>query len=184
MSKILSISSFKKLLSTPKHVVITMHHRPDADALGSSLGLASFLRKGHHQVSVIAPTPYPNFLAWMPGSKDVIIFCKGNKQRSFKLLEEADIVFCLDCSAPSRIDEMGEIVKNVSGTTVVIDHHLEPQDFTDLIFWNPNVSATAELVYTFIEQLGGKERIDKDIAECLGVLNNFLKEAIESASLI
>lgn len=144
-----------------------MHHRPDADALGSSLGLASFLRKGHHQVSVIAPTPYPNFLAWMPGSKDVIIFCKGNKQRSFTLLEEADLVFCLDFSVPSRIDEMGEVVKNASGTTVVIDHHLEPQDFTDFIFWDPHVSATAELVYTFIEQLGEKERIDKDIAECL-----------------
>jgi len=38
-------SSFQDLLGKPAKVVVTTHQRPDADALGSSLGLAAYLEK-------------------------------------------------------------------------------------------------------------------------------------------
>jgi phosphoesterase RecJ-like protein len=58
------MQAFKALLSLPKNIVITTHHKPDADALGSSLGLAGFLNKKGHHVSVITPTDYPDLLKW------------------------------------------------------------------------------------------------------------------------
>ncbi|MDZ7647570.1 MAG: DHH family phosphoesterase [Cytophagales bacterium] len=50
-----NLSAFKSLISLPKRVVIVTHFKPDADALGSSLGLAGFLTKKGHQVSVHYP---------------------------------------------------------------------------------------------------------------------------------
>jgi bifunctional oligoribonuclease and PAP phosphatase NrnA len=47
---------FPFLTQEPKRVVITMHQKPDPDAMGSSLGLAHFLRKLGHEVTVISPT--------------------------------------------------------------------------------------------------------------------------------
>ncbi|RYY28076.1 MAG: DHH family phosphoesterase, partial [Chitinophagaceae bacterium] len=43
-------------LATPRKVVITMHQKPDADAMGSALGLYHFLVSFNHEVTVISPT--------------------------------------------------------------------------------------------------------------------------------
>ena len=57
-----NLEAFKELIAIPKDVVITTHQKPDADALGSSLGLAAYLAKKGHRVNVISPTDYPEFL--------------------------------------------------------------------------------------------------------------------------
>ncbi|MDX1903088.1 MAG: bifunctional oligoribonuclease/PAP phosphatase NrnA, partial [Thermonemataceae bacterium] len=61
-----NLNQLKEFLSSPKKIVITTHHKPDADALGSSLGLAGYLKKLGHQVNVISPSDYPRFLHWLP----------------------------------------------------------------------------------------------------------------------
>ena len=40
-----NLPAFKSLISKPAAVVIVIYFKPDADALGSSLGLAAFLNK-------------------------------------------------------------------------------------------------------------------------------------------
>ncbi|ELR70923.1 3'-to-5' oligoribonuclease A [Fulvivirga imtechensis AK7] len=162
-----NLEAFKTLISSPKKVVITTHHKPDADALGSSLGLAGYLKKKGHDVAVITPTDYPNFLAWMKGNDEVIIFNEGNEDKSEGLVNNADMIFCLDFSSLNRINELGEMVRNTECTKVLIDHHLEPEDFADFIYWSTGAAATAELVYDLIVDLGDKNLIDKDIAESL-----------------
>lgn len=162
-----NLEAFKKVISSPKKVVITTHHKPDADALGSSLGLAGYLKKKGHEVSVITPTDYANFLAWMNGNENVIIFNEGNETKSEKLVNEADIVFCLDFSSLNRINELGEIVRQSNSIKVLIDHHLDPEDFADFVYWSTNAAATAELVYDLICDLGDEKLLDKDIAESL-----------------
>ena len=39
----IALSALKTLLATPQKIVITTHHKPDGDAMGSSLGLYAFL---------------------------------------------------------------------------------------------------------------------------------------------
>ena len=53
--------ALRQYLVNPRKIVITTHANPDADALGSSLGLFHFLRKEGHNVQVIVPTSYPGF---------------------------------------------------------------------------------------------------------------------------
>ncbi|QQL49004.1 DHH family phosphoesterase [Mucilaginibacter ginkgonis] len=163
----LDIAQLSALLSQPKKIVITTHHKPDGDALGSSLGLYNYLVQRGHHAKVITPTDYPAFLEWMPGNEEVIIYTQHVEQ-SNQLIADAEIIFCLDFNALSRINEMGEEVGKASAVRVMIDHHLEPQDFDDYRYWNINACATAQLVYDFIaKELNDKDLVNKDVATCL-----------------
>src|SRR6267142_868347 len=79
----------------PKKKIITTHQRPDGDAIGSSLGLLLYLKKKNQQVNFISPTDYPDFLKWMPGNENVIIF-ENDTSKSKQLIEQAGLIFCLD----------------------------------------------------------------------------------------
>lgn len=161
------IHAFRDALSRPRRVVITTHQKPDADALGSSLGLAGYLKKKGHQVSVITPTDYPAFLAWMKGNDEVIIFNEGNEARSAALVADAELIFCLDFSTLARINELGELVRQAQAEKVLIDHHLEPEDFATYSFWTTESPSTAELVFQLIIDLGDKSLIDPEMANAL-----------------
>jgi len=163
----IKIEGLKTILGSPKKIVITTHSRPDADALGSSLGLMLFLEKIGHEAVVITPTDYPDFLKWMKGEEQVVIYNMGNESRSEKLVANADLIFCLDFSALSRIDDLGELVGNAKGDKVLIDHHLEPESFAKYEMHTTKAASTAELVYQFISEMDGLDLIDADLAECL-----------------
>lgn len=163
----LELASLKELLAQPQKIVITTHHKPDGDAMGSSLGLYNYLIQQGHHAKVITPTDYPDFLSWMPGNEEVIIYTE-QQERSAALIADADIVFCLDFNALGRINQMGELVGESSAYKIMIDHHLEPEDFDDYRHWNINACATAQLIYDFIvNELQHPELINKDVATCL-----------------
>ena len=163
-----AFATFKKELSSPKNIFITTHVKPDADALGSSLGLANYLIKKGHQVTVVTPTDYPYFLTWMKGNDAVLDFSKSSeKVEAQSRLQEADLIFCLDFSVLSRVNELGELIRKSKAFVVNIDHHQDPEDFADLRYWSTQAAATCELVYQLIVELGDESLIDKDIAECL-----------------
>ena len=150
-----------------KTVLITTHQNPDADAMGSSLGLAGYLRKKGHQVTVITPTDYPQNLHWMSGNDEVIAFDEKIRAKVSQLMEEADVIFCLDFSSLDRIRELAPMVRQSRALKILIDHHLEPESFADLALWDSTAAATAELVFRLIVQLGDKDLIDVPMAECL-----------------
>ncbi|MBT1690026.1 DHH family phosphoesterase [Dawidia soli] len=162
-----NIQAFKDYMDQPRKVVILTHFKPDADALGSSLGLAGYLKKKGHAVQVITPSDYPDFIAWMPGNSEVLVFQKERPQKARQFVEGADIIFCLDFSSLNRIHELGELVKVAAARKVLIDHHLEPEKFAEFEQWDETAASTAELVYQLIEQLGDKSLIDASIANCL-----------------
>ncbi|HEY9534953.1 MAG TPA: DHH family phosphoesterase, partial [Mucilaginibacter sp.] len=163
----LDITTLKDLLAQPKKIIITTHHKPDGDAMGSSLGLYNYLIQQGHHTTVIAPTDYPDFLSWMPGNAEVIIYTDKTEQAN-ALIAAADIIFCLDFNNLSRINEMGEQVRAAKAYKIMIDHHLEPEDFDDFRHWDINACAAAQLVYSFIaDVLDNKKLINKDVATCL-----------------
>jgi phosphoesterase RecJ-like protein len=154
------------LTSKPLQIVIFPHQRPDADALGSCLGLAAIFQKQGHQVNVISATKFPKFLNWMPNSEKVVIF-PDDKQKSRELLAQADLLCCLDFSAPSRMAPLDKEIENLDAKILMIDHHLGKVDFADYELWDTEAAAAAELVYDFICMIGAKELIDIPVAQCL-----------------
>ncbi|HAA11588.1 MAG TPA: DHH family phosphoesterase [Cytophagales bacterium] len=163
-----NLEQFQALLSTPKRVVITTHHKPDADALGSSLGLAGYLKQYNHQVTVITPTDYPTFLNWMEGNNEVVVFTNtGMETKAAELVADADIIFCLDFSSLDRINQLGELVRASSAKKVLIDHHRNPEDFAQFVEWDVEAAATAQLIYRLLCAMGDREKITPAIADCL-----------------
>ncbi|OFY87605.1 MAG: exopolyphosphatase [Bacteroidetes bacterium RIFCSPLOWO2_12_FULL_35_15] len=156
----------KALLSTPRKIVIVTHWSPDGDAMGSSLGLYNYLIKKKHKVTVITPNDYPSFLFWLPGNKKVINFSL-NARPAKLAVAKAELIFCLDFNSLKRIDALGDEVSKSKALTCMIDHHLQPEDFADFQLHTIEACSTCELIYDFIELLGDKKLIHKDIANCL-----------------
>lgn len=161
------IRLLQEKLSKPSKIVITTHDKPDADALGSSLGMANYLVKLGHDVLVITPSVYPEFLHWMKGNDQVKVFTHEKPEDCQSWVKEAEIIFTLDFSVLTRINELCEMVRGAKGYKVNVDHHLDPEDFADFRYWSTEAAATCELCYQLIVDLGHEDLIDKDIAECL-----------------
>ena len=159
------IPALKEQLSNRKEIVIIPHKNPDGDALGSCLGLKHFLDLMSHSCSVISPNDYPEFLEWIPGQEQIIKYNKS-EEKSEKLLLEADLIFTLDFNSLSRIKPMDEILENCKATKIMIDHHEQPDDYADLMYSDPGLGSTCEMVYNLMEALD-ISLINKTIATCI-----------------
>ncbi len=163
-----SVSELQTLLAQPRQVVITTHHKPDADALGSSLAWATYLKKKGHFVTVVTPSDYPAFLNWMEGNDEVVIYEPRQNDRQVRdLVNRAEVIFCLDFNCLGRINELGEYVRQAPGTKVLIDHHQRPENFADVSFSDPTAAATAELIFEIIRALGDQDLVDQGMGEAL-----------------
>jgi phosphoesterase RecJ-like protein len=161
------ISQFFPLLSQPKQIVITMHQKPDGDAMGSTLGLYHFLHNRGHQVTVISPTNWADFLEWLPGIESVINF-EGYREKCLGILDKADILFCLDFNIFHRTKHLAPFLASAKAVKVLIDHHEQPDEPNfDYGISDTGKSSTCEMVYDFIMEAGGREELTQDIATCL-----------------
>lgn len=159
------IADVKELLKTAKSISIITHQGPDGDAIGSSLGLFHFLKLlNKTNVNVIVPDTFPDFLSWMPGSNEITV-CKNSTDAASCLLDQSDIIFCLDFNHTSRIPCLSETVIKSDAVKILIDHHPNPENFTKYIISETSASSTAELIYNFISEFDTE--INQDIASCL-----------------
>ncbi len=147
-------------------IAIISHVNPDGDAVGSSLSLYHYFRKTGRNVNVILPNQCPDFLRWLPGNNDILIF---NKKQSAAVdaIEKAGLIFILDFNTPSRADKAQELITGSDAFKIMIDHHPQPDDFADVIICDVLASSTAELVFRFIESAGDPKLVDRVIATCL-----------------
>lgn len=160
------VAAVKKLIESSKNIVITTHHRPDGDAMGSSLGLYNYLSLLGCNVNVITPSDYPDFLTWLPANNIVINF-ETASHTAKEIIDNADLIFCLDFNWLSRVEAMEGSLRSAKAKKVLIDHHLDPENVYDFVFSFTEACSTCELIYRFIDALGDVKMINKDIAECL-----------------
>ena len=107
-----NINRLRDILKSPKKIIIVPHSKPDADALGSSLGLAAFLQKKQHQVLVISPTEYPDFLTWMKGNNEVLIY-RQDPEKAENEIASADVIFTLDFCALDRAGDLEDFIRSL-----------------------------------------------------------------------
>ncbi|MDR1405747.1 MAG: DHH family phosphoesterase [Prevotellaceae bacterium] len=162
-----SITKFRALLQTVKRAVVVTHHNPDGDAIGTSLALAQVLKMLDIDTTVIVPNPFPEFLHWMDGVKDILIYKHGHALPK-QLLSEADVIFCVDLNALLRMDALGKFIDTLPAPRVMIDHHLQPElkDFT-IAFSAPDTCSSAETLYHLVKDLGLLPRLNITIAEAI-----------------
>jgi phosphoesterase RecJ-like protein len=157
------------LISQSHRIVVTSHHNPDGDAIGSILALTLLLKKMGQKAIPIVPSDYPGFLKWMAGNEQILVYEKDQTKVN-SALASADVIFCMDYSAIHRTGKMQDVLRAAHGKKFLIDHHLEPllEDF-DLYYTVVETSSTSELLYRFIEQCGWLDYLDRDSATALYV---------------
>ena len=159
------------MLETPaRRIVIVSHTNPDGDAVGSSLAWRDVLVRMGHRVTCVVPNRYPYFLDWMTGIDGIVTFKTDEKGVAASAIAEADIIFCLDFNAVSRLEILSDtLAGNTAAKRVLIDHHLSPDPDFDLMFSYPDSSSTCFVVYALIEKMFGTQIITPAMAEALYV---------------
>jgi len=160
------ITKVEDLLDKADKAVIVTHVSPDGDAIGSSLGLFHYLIDLGLEATVIVPNEFPHFLKWAKGAKDIVIYEKY-PEFAEKLVEETDLIFCLDFNVLSRIKNLGPAVAASKAKKVMVDHHPYPGDFCDVTISYPEISSTSELIFRLICRMGDFELISKTGAESI-----------------
>lgn len=161
------IEAIQTLLATPKKITIIPHRNPDGDAMGSTLGLYHVLKQLHHEVVVMAPNEFPDFLAWLPESENILIF-ERNFDACTAILEKSELIFTLDFNALHRTGEqMERILTPLNTTSIMIDHHQAPDGYATYTFSDTSYGSTCQMIYAFVHQLGHADLINKTVATCL-----------------
>jgi phosphoesterase RecJ-like protein len=161
------ISEIFPLLTVSRRVTIVTHMKPDADAMGSSLALKNFLEQLGHEVTVISPTNWAGWVNWMAGAETVIDF-ENEKEKALAALNAAEWLFCLDFNHFSRTKTMADVLKNLTSTKILIDHHQQPDEAAfDYGVSDISKSSTCEMIYDFIILSGHAEKINEVISECI-----------------
>ena len=157
------LAQMDQLISTAQSVLVVCHKSPDGDAVGSSLGMAEYLRLRGKDVTVVVPDQYPDFLHWLPNSEKIVRYDKhpGKCDMLFKI---ADLIVCLDFNTPSRVEDMEPALVSSPARKILIDHHLKPDVDADLVISQPEASSASELVFRVVWQLGGFPELGKAFA--------------------
>ena len=158
----------KQALANTSNIVIVGHKNPDGDAIGSCLGLANFLKQLEHQVTVVMPNDFPEFLKWIPETQTIINY-EQHRDNVKNCLSEANLVFTLDFNALNRTGDLAQELMATNADFILIDHHQKPDDYALVTYSDVGMSSTSEMVYHFIEFMGGLNLLNKEIATQLYV---------------
>lgn len=155
------------ILATNKNIIITTHYGPDGDAIGSSLALYIHLKNLGYNVHVLIPSKCPEFLSFLPFTETLINF-EEEEEKAKKLIQEADIIYCLDYNHFSRTREMQSHLEEAKGKKILIDHHLFPDENAFDFSWsNPEASSTCEMIYYYIFNHKGAEAFTLEMMQLL-----------------
>jgi len=169
ISKIIAedlIHKTQKELNKAEKIVIVVHVGPDGDAMGSSLGLWHYLMTIEKEPTIIVPTTFPNFLKWMPGSENVMVY-EEKKEACEQIIANSELIFTLDFNVPNRMAKMEAAIMNAPAPKILVDHHLHPGNYAKVTISYPEISSTSELVFRLICRLGDFSKINLACAECI-----------------
>jgi phosphoesterase RecJ-like protein len=160
-------------IQAASHIVITAHKSADGDSIGSSLGLLYFIEKLGKKAVVCHPDKAPDFLDWLDTSS--IILMDETPEDVAAQMQKADLIFCLDYNATNRVGpEMQVLLEEATCSKIMIDHHLNPEEFPTITVSETTASSTSQLIVDLIEQSGHLELLDEKIGTplYLGILTD------------
>ena len=158
------LKSVTKLFSEKRNIILIPHSSPDADALGSCLALYHFF-KSKNEVNIISPNEYTEILNFLPGSENILNY-ERDKENCENIINNGDVIFTLDFNSLGRARNLSSLISKSSATTIMIDHHENPDNYADITISNSKMSSTCEMVYDFICSID-KSKIDNKIATCI-----------------
>lgn len=154
---------FDSVIQGHKRFVLACHVNPDGDAIGSVLAMAEFLKGYGHDVKMVVANDFPDFLHWMPGADDFLVYEK-DEEACKMAIAAAECIILLDFNSLSR----SGILHNELGKTrvpkVLVDHHRDPDESLFYCMYSETcVSSASEIVAEIILHYG-KERLTESMS--------------------
>jgi phosphoesterase RecJ-like protein len=160
------INTYKAIVAAiqeAKNIVITSHKSPDGDSIGSSLALYHFIAALGKSSVVCHPDKAPNFLLWVEGAFDIVSY-EEQQDEVIQKMHDADLIFCLDFNSADRVGkDMQPLLEKASAKKIMIDHHMHPADFCEIIVSETSVCSTSQLIFELIDQSGNGEMLNESI---------------------
>jgi phosphoesterase RecJ-like protein len=135
------------LFKEVSHWVVCPHMKPDADTLGSSLGMAHLLRSFGCRAVVACADPVVERFGFMPGADEVLV---GRLPDDFPA--DAGVV-TLDAAEMDRLGAMAPLIAGMR-PLVNLDHHISNQRFGTHNWIDVPSAATGELVVMLYDYFG------------------------------
>lgn len=155
-------SELVEVIRTHERFVITSHIRPDADALGSELGLGRALQKLGKQVRIVNASPTPARLQFLDPDKTILVLGQGIQDAEAL---DTEVHLIVDTSAWVQLGDVARIFRKTEAKKYVIDHHVSSDDMGAREFKDVTAEATGTLIFDLVEALG--VQVDKEIGEPL-----------------
>ena len=179
-----------QMISSANSIAIIGHIHPDGDCIGAVTALKRYIKSKFEdkQVTITVPTPFPDFLTFLDPNSEILIH-KNSPDAVRNKIEECDLMICMDLGKPSRTENMENLVRECAARKILIDHHLDPEDFTNLTFSFMEVSSTCEITYWLLTECSEGKPLEEDVMEglCTGLLtdtNNFSNSLFPSTFLM
>ncbi len=134
-----------------QRILVVSHVRPDADAVGSVLGLGLALRNSGKSVQMVLEDGVAGF-EYLP----YIDLIKREPEG------DLDFVIVVDCSDPYRV---GQALNGYGKPDLVVDHHKTNLNFGTYNVVEPDQVATAGILFEHMPRWG--LTIDQKVATCL-----------------
>ncbi len=161
------IELLREAIESSENVVLTCHKSPDGDAVGSTMGLREVLRRMGKKATVITPNLAAPNLLFLPYADEIVAYEEGDSAAAERAIAAADLIFCMDFNDIRRAQGLQPLLEQSSARKVMIDHHLNPDDFCDISFSFPDISSTCELTFRLLDLLGMTELISTTAASYL-----------------
>ena len=150
MNESTSIEELIEVLRKAPTVALFSHVSPDGDCVGSMLAIGLALEKMGKDVSFYNLDPLPSYLTFLPGSSRI--------RQDFPNPQPKTLLF-VDCTDFQRVNlSLSEI--SPESTVLNVDHHISNQLFGHFNWVDAQASASAEIAFALINQLGVEIDID------------------------
>jgi len=132
-------------LHKARRIAIASHLRPDADALGSTIAAALWLRSAGKEVTAWNEDAMPEKFRYLPGCE--LISAPPSSPQEF------DVFLALDTSVKKRLGTVLDAVAP-GALWINIDHHVSNESFGEINYVDPSVPATGQILFEFFRHAG------------------------------
>jgi phosphoesterase RecJ-like protein len=158
-----TLETVKSIILTHKRFLLTTHVNPDGDGIGSELALSQFLRKLGKEVTIVNHSRTPENYDFLDPNHEILNFVP---ERHRDKILQADVIIIVDTNQPDRLRSMEPFVQQSKAIKIVIDHHLDANNFAQHYLIDEEATSTGEIVYHLLHVID-TNLFDQQIAYAL-----------------